>query len=104
MEAENVVVDVVEEIVKKSIFGGVGLGLKKGLLFIVTLKWVWLLIKRSGRKTFRAKDLTVVELVYGLWIRIKWFVLGVIGGYLLYYFELFVEFDKWIESIINGLG
>ena len=103
MEKE-VVVDVVEEVVKKSLFGGVFLPFKKAMLFVITFKWLWLLAKRSGRKTFRAKDLTVVQLVYGLWIRIKWFVLGVIGGYLLYYFELFVEFDKWLKLVIDGLG
>ena len=102
---EKEVIDaVVEEVVKKTVFSGVFLAIKKTLLFVVTFKWFWLLIKRSGRKAFRSKDLTMVQLIYGLWIRIKWFVLGVIGGYLLYYFELFVEFDEWIESVINGLG
>lgn len=94
---ENVVEEVVETVVKKSAF-------MKVFKFIFGFKWLWFLVKRSGRKTLKAKDLTIIELMYGLWIRIKWLVLGVISGYLLYYFEMFVKLEEWIRTYIDGLG
>lgn len=102
--SENVVVEAVEEIVKKSLLSITGSGIKKAFLFVITFKWLWLLIKRTGRRTIRAKDLTITQLIVGLFVRIKWFILGVIGGYLLYYFELFPEFQYWIQSVLDGLG
>lgn len=101
---DNLVVEAAEEIVKKSFIKAAGIGIKKVLLFVITLKWLLLLIKRAGRKAITAKDLTIMQLVIGLYVRVKWLILGVIGGYLLYYFELFPEFEDWIQSILNGLG
>ena len=92
---ENVVIEeVVEEAVRKPF--------RK--VFVLPFKWIWLLIKRSGRRTMRVKDMTIIQLIYGLWIRVKWFILGVIGGYLLYYFELFPKYQEWIQSVLDGLG
>ena len=100
----GIVEEVVEEIAKKSFLKVIGLAFKKIFIFIVTFKWLGLLIKRSFRKTMKAKDLTIVELLYGLWIRIRWFILGIIGGYLLHYFEFFTKIDEWIQRLIDAMG
>lgn len=59
------------------------------------------LLGRTFGKLSGAKNLTIVELARAWYIRMKWLLLGVVLGYILYRFDLFVEIEKWFLNILN---
>jgi len=92
--------------------------LKKILFFIITLKWIletiklaWSLGGKSANHMRKALKLSITDKydessVWAtvLWIKFWAIAFGLIGGYLLHYFELFTKLDEWVQLIIDAMG
>jgi hypothetical protein len=114
METEVIEELIPEEIVSKlSPWSRFKKGLKKVLLFIVTLKIVLETLKLIFSGIMKGINMTRKAVLLSLrddtwktvlWIKVWWVVFGLIGGYLLHYFGVFIQLDDWIQLLIDAMG
>lgn len=99
---DNVVVDVVEEIAKKTFLQKSGGLIWRIIWFIISFKWLWLLSKRSWLKIYRKKDLTIVEILSLIWLIIRLLIFGIIIGIILEkYIGITSHILEWLDIIRN---
>ena len=117
---EKIIEELLEETVvnKLSPFVRIKAILKKALFVIITLKWLlelikllWSLLGKCANNMRKALKLSITDKYdeSGVWATVLWIkfwfvVFGLIGGYLLHYFELFTKIDEWVKLIIDAMG